>query len=114
MGVDIGLQLVRPGQVERELEPGELATLDGDGVTIEPFLERRRTSPCIFERIYFARPDSTVFDRSVYDFRMRSGERLCGREFSRSSCWFGRSPVRFIRPSICVPARRNAALWRRY
>lgn len=63
-------------EVERELEPGELAILDGRKATVERFLERRKTSPCIFELIYFARPDSTVFNRSVYDFRVRSGERL--------------------------------------
>jgi amidophosphoribosyltransferase len=84
-------------EVERELEPGELATLNGGGVTVERFLERRKTSPCIFELIYFARPDSTVFGRSVYDFRVRCGERLA----EEAGGEVGRDPVG--RDAVVVP-----------
>lgn len=63
-------------EVERELAPGELAVLGGDGLSVEPFLTPKKPAPCIFELIYFARPDGNVFGQSVYDFRVRCGERL--------------------------------------
>ena len=62
--------------VERELAPGELAVLRGDDLSVEPFLTPEKPAPCIFELIYFARPDGSVFGQSVYDFRERCGERL--------------------------------------
>ena len=67
-------------ELDREIGPGELAVLrPGEEPEIQRLLDRERPAPCIFELIYFARPDSTVFGRSVYDFRVRCGERL-GRE----------------------------------
>ena len=63
-------------RVDRELAPGELAILVRDGLTVEPFLTPRRPAPCIFELIYFARPDGLVFGQSVYEFRERCGARL--------------------------------------
>jgi amidophosphoribosyltransferase len=62
---------------ERELAPGELAVLGPAGYEVRQFLQPALPpAPCIFELIYFARPDSTVFGRSVYDFRVRLGEEL--------------------------------------
>ena len=62
--------------IERELAPGELAILNGDSLDIRPFLTAKKPAPCIFELIYFARPDGQVFGQSVYKFRERCGERL--------------------------------------
>ncbi|MEZ5996433.1 MAG: amidophosphoribosyltransferase [Hyphomonadaceae bacterium] len=65
----------------RTIEPGEVivATRAPSGeISIEshfPF-PRRKARPCIFEFVYFARPDSTVDGRSVYDIRKRMGRRL--------------------------------------
>jgi len=59
-----------------ELAPGELAVITAESCVVKPFLEPRRASPCVFELIYLARPDSRVFGRSVYEFRTRCGERL--------------------------------------
>lgn len=65
----------------RTIEPGEVVVVTrarSGEVTIDshfPF-PRRKARPCIFEFVYFARPDSVVDGRSVYDFRKRMGMRL--------------------------------------
>ena len=62
----------------QELEPGQLAVLDDDGVRIEQALAPRRGDPalCIFEHIYLARPDSTLDGVGLHGARRRMGERL--------------------------------------
>lgn len=92
-------------RVERELEPGELAVLRPGSIEVERLLERRKTSPCIFELIYFARPDSTVFGRSVYDFRVRCGERLA--EEARGEA--GRDAVVVPVPDSGIPSAMGYA-----
>jgi amidophosphoribosyltransferase len=60
----------------REVEPGEVLIVDKDGERsffIEPRLPRRA---CVFELIYFARPDSEVFGESVHRSRVGFGEAL--------------------------------------
>jgi amidophosphoribosyltransferase len=60
----------------REVEPGELIVLDSSGVhSLRPFPRAPRRF-CIFEHIYFARPDSIVEGHSVYDVRKRIGAEL--------------------------------------
>jgi amidophosphoribosyltransferase len=60
----------------RDIEHGEMVVIDHDGVTsIKPF-PARQARPCIFEYVYFARPDSVVNGRSVYEVRKRMGRRL--------------------------------------
>lgn len=60
----------------REVEPGEVIVISKKGMeSIKPFGKKKRSS-CIFEFIYFARPDSHIFDDSVYRVRKRLGERL--------------------------------------
>ena len=63
--------------MERELEPGELLMIHADGqeVSLHPF-ERVTPHPCVFELVYFARPDSRVFGREVYPVRKRMGQLL--------------------------------------
>lgn len=57
----------------RDLEPGEILIIDEDGLrSIFPF-PKRRHSYCIFEFIYFARPDSNIFNQNVYSFRKKLG-----------------------------------------
>ena len=60
----------------REIEPGEMAVVDDKGLRTLQTLPRQRSGKCIFELIYFARPDSQVFDRSVYATRKALGRRL--------------------------------------
>jgi amidophosphoribosyltransferase len=61
----------------RDVAPGEVVVCRADG-TLESrqFSPPQRARPCIFELIYFARPDSIVDGKSVYDIRKRLGERL--------------------------------------
>ena len=60
----------------RDVEPGELIVLDSSGVhSLRPFPGAQRRF-CIFEYIYFARPDSVVEGTSVYDARKRIGAEL--------------------------------------
>ena len=61
----------------REIEAGELLEISGDGEmrSYRPF-PLTQESPCIFEHVYFARPDSVVFGQSVYQVRKRLGEEL--------------------------------------
>jgi len=61
---------------EREVAPGELVVASEGGVRSIPLLDPQRPSPCIFELIYFSRPDSVVFGRPVYGFRCALGARL--------------------------------------
>jgi amidophosphoribosyltransferase len=59
----------------RDVEPGELVVLDENGVSSERFAEARYAA-CIFEHVYFARPDSTLMGQNVYATRYRMGQRL--------------------------------------
>jgi amidophosphoribosyltransferase len=64
----------------REIDPGEIVVINGQGIkSISSGIESRK-SQCIFELIYFARPDSEVFGQNVYLFRKRQGE-LLAKEF---------------------------------
>ncbi len=62
----------------RDVEPGEIVTLDKDGLSSRFFIEPGSVSPahCIFEHVYFARQDSKIFGESVYDVRKRFGARI--------------------------------------
>jgi amidophosphoribosyltransferase len=60
----------------RDIENGEVVVISRDGVqSLRPF-PAQRMRPCIFEYIYFARPDSIVHGRSVYDARKAMGAEL--------------------------------------
>ena len=65
----------------RDIEPGEILIINRDGLkSIKTEIPSRRTQ-CIFELIYFARPDSNIFGQNVYLFRKKQGE-LLAKEFS--------------------------------
>lgn len=64
----------------REVEPGEAIFIDGKGLKSVRFAEVKRRAHCIFELVYFARPDSVVFGENVYLFRKRLGHNLA-REY---------------------------------
>jgi amidophosphoribosyltransferase len=60
----------------RDVEPGEIVIVDGNGLrSIKPFTKEKRRF-CVFEHIYFARPDSKVEGIGVYDARKRIGMQL--------------------------------------
>ncbi|MBD0289755.1 MAG: amidophosphoribosyltransferase [Thermoleophilia bacterium] len=61
----------------REVEPGELVVIDGRGLASRRLGPARdRSALCIFEFIYFARPDSTLRGVELHGARVRMGERL--------------------------------------
>ena len=65
----------------RDVEPGEIVVINEQGLTsVQAFPAQERRAFCIFEYVYFARPDSTIADRSVYKVRVEMGRQLA-REF---------------------------------
>lgn len=64
------------GRVIRELEPGEMVVITDDGIeSLRPF-DQTASRFCIFEFVYFSRPDSLIDGTSVYSVRKRIGEQL--------------------------------------
>lgn len=64
------------GEFIRDVEPGEIVIIDNDGLKSSKIEEETRSAGCIFEYIYFARPDSTIDGISVYEARRNAGMRL--------------------------------------
>src|SRR5688572_11186957 len=61
----------------RDVEPGEIVIIDKDGLrSIQAFPEHERRAFCIFEYVYFARPDSNINNRNVYKVRTEMGREL--------------------------------------
>ncbi|MEO0981671.1 MAG: amidophosphoribosyltransferase [Pseudomonadota bacterium] len=60
----------------REIENGEVVVISEEGVESMRFASERPASPCVFEFVYFARPDSIVAGRSVYEVRRAMGRKL--------------------------------------
>jgi len=61
---------------EREVENGEVLIITRDGIESHRPFPKRTARPCIFEYIYFARPDSIIGGRCVYDVRKAMGRQL--------------------------------------
>src|SRR5947209_13661156 len=64
----------------RDLKPGEIVELRPDGFDSMRLPHPNHTAHCMFEWVYFARPDSVLDDRLVYDARVKIGEQLA-REY---------------------------------
>lgn len=60
----------------RDIEPGEMVTINDDGVESLKPLKKVDPRPCIFEYVYFARPDSIMAGKSVYEVRKNIGAEL--------------------------------------
>ena len=61
----------------RDIEPGEIVVIDKNGLrSIQAFPEHTQRAFCIFEYVYFARPDSTIANRNVYKVRVDMGREL--------------------------------------
>jgi len=60
----------------REIEPGEMVVIDASGVISSHPFDRRGSRFCIFEHVYFSRPDSILGGRSVYETRRQIGVEL--------------------------------------
>ncbi len=69
------LDLIEANYV-RDIEPGEIVVINEQGLkSYHPFAEAK-LSPCVFEYIYFARPDSHIFGRNVHTIRKGFGRKL--------------------------------------
>lgn len=70
-----GLDIVGAEYV-RDVEPGEIVRFNGDGMSSEQGIPARQNAACIFEYVYFARPDSVIDGQSVYQSRRNMGRIL--------------------------------------
>ncbi|RMF20964.1 MAG: amidophosphoribosyltransferase [Cyanobacteria bacterium J083] len=60
----------------RDVEPGELVWITEKGIDSVYFAPKNQRKLCVFEMIYFARPDSIMHDETLYSYRLRLGEQL--------------------------------------
>jgi amidophosphoribosyltransferase len=79
--------------------PGELNYVDNDGKLFSKRLVKEEFNPCIFEYVYFARPDAVMNDVGVYRSRLRMGQNL-------ADAWKKKYPD--ITPDIVIPAPSTA------
>lgn len=63
-------------QYVRDVEPGEMLVIDQNGLRSSHPLDQQKPSMCLFEHVYFARPDSLIYGLSVNESRHRMGARL--------------------------------------
>jgi amidophosphoribosyltransferase len=61
---------------EIELKPGEMVIVDLNGMRVEKGIDSPKEAMCLFEFIYFARPDSRMFGTGLYGARVRMGQHL--------------------------------------
>ena len=64
------------GKVDHEVGPGEVVIIDRHGMRFAQAVPAKRATMCLFEFIYFARPDSVIYDTSLYAARERMGMEL--------------------------------------
>lgn len=60
----------------REIDPGEFVVIDSNGLRSQMIFSVGRKSMCVFELIYFARPDSYLYKKNMYEVRHRMGQEL--------------------------------------
>ncbi|RUS46547.1 amidophosphoribosyltransferase [Cohnella sp. AR92] len=65
----------------RDVEPGEILVLDKDGLREERFAPMERRAVCAMEYIYFARPDSDIYQVNLHSARKRMGQQLALEAF---------------------------------
>ncbi len=78
-----------------DVQPGEVIFIDLQGKIFRKKLVQKQFAPCIFEYIYFARPDTRLDDVSVYRARLRMGQNLAHQ-------WLKEHPD--IKPDVVIPA----------
>jgi glutamine phosphoribosylpyrophosphate amidotransferase len=63
-------------QMIREVQPGEMVSLSSKGLELKPVITGEKPAHCVFEHIYFSRPDSRLENRVLQEVRGRMGELL--------------------------------------
>lgn len=86
-------------QAVGDLQPGEVVFVNRDGQLFRRVVTSKSLSPCIFEYVYFARPDAKLDEVSVYRARLRMGQNLAKR-------WKEQYPD--LLPDIVIPAPSTA------
>ena len=75
-----GLDIIG-AQYVRDVKPGELVWITNSGIASINWAEEPDKKLCIFEMIYFARPDSVMHDETLYSYRVRLGRQLARESF---------------------------------
>jgi amidophosphoribosyltransferase len=75
-----GLDIIGAEYV-RDVQPGELVWITDSGVASVTWTKEADKKLCIFEMIYFARPDSVMHDETLYSYRIRLGRQLARESF---------------------------------
>ncbi len=75
-----GLDIIGAEYV-RDVQPGELVWITDSGIASVNWAEKAEKKLCIFEMIYFARPDSVMHDETLYSYRIRLGRQLARESF---------------------------------
>ena len=89
----------------REVENGEIVVINEQGIESHRPLPQRPARPCIFEYIYFARPDSIIGGRNVYEVRKNDGSRSWPAKRPPMPTSSSQSPIQACpRPSAMPPA----------
>jgi amidophosphoribosyltransferase len=70
------------GIFEREVAPGELLTVKDQGLESQILIDTKPCKHCVFEHIYFSRPDSVIFGESVAKKRFMMGQRLASEQYT--------------------------------
>lgn len=73
----------------RDVEPGELVWITEEGLASFHWTQQPQRKLCIFEMIYFARPDSIMHNESLYSYRLRLGQRLAQESAVEADIVFG-------------------------
>ena len=75
-----GLDIIGAEYV-RDVNPGELVWITDEGLTSVNWAEKAEKKLCVFEMIYFARPDSVMHDETLYSYRIRLGKQLAKESY---------------------------------
>jgi len=82
-------------QRQADVQPGEVIFINQSGQLFRRVIEQKSFNPCVFEYVYFARPDSVLNNISVYHTRLEMGKKLAKR-------WLEAHPN--ILPDVVIPA----------
>ncbi|WP_013321956.1 amidophosphoribosyltransferase [Gloeothece verrucosa] len=73
----------------RDVEPGEMVWITEEGLSSVHWAEKPARKLCIFEMIYFARPDSIMHDETLYTYRVRLGHQLARESYVEADLVMG-------------------------